>query len=205
MITYSICLCTYMYWNFRSYFSNCIYNSTIRNYNSIHFKQHDLLDTERGVGPLVGVTGELNIPGIGFGVDASALYSMRSGKVNYGEHLAWSSLGYGNETVKMHYIDVPINLKFKWHKMNGLEEKIMPLVYAGPTFSFLAAKNCTDLNSYSPVSVYVHFGLGCELMRRVQVAVDYSFGVGETLHTHLLDENVAKNRTWSAHVTYFIK
>ena len=55
------------------------------------------------------------------------------------------------------------------------------------------------------MSVYLHFGVGAEIARRVQVTAGYGFSIGETFHTKLLDENVAKNRTWNATVTYYLK
>ena len=65
--------------------------------------------------------------------------------------------------------------------------------------------NHGDLNKYSPVSVYLDMGVGCELMERVQLRGGYNFSIGQTLHTKLLDENVAKNRTWYFNVTWFFK
>ena len=174
-------------------------------YNEIHFKQNKIINTDRGFGPFAGVTGEMNIPGIGFSVDASLFYAMRTGKIHYGEHKAWSSLGYDSENCQMHSIDVPLNLKFKYHYLNGLEDKLMPMVFFGPTFSFLVGKNLEKVNSYKPVSVHLHFGLGVELWRRVQIQGAYNFSIGETLRTKLLDENAAKNRFWTISATYYFK
>lgn len=175
------------------------------NYNNTHFKHNKFITVDNAFGPVVGVTGEMNIAGVGFGLDASLLYSMRSSKIHYGDYKVWSSLGLGNEVCRMHYIDLPINLKFKYHKLNGLENKIMPIIFAGPTFSFLAGKNLGEVNKYSPVSVLIHFGLGMELYRRWQLNASFGFSVGETFRTRLLDENIAKNRCWNLSATYFFK
>ena len=175
------------------------------NINNIHFKQHDILPTKIMWGPQVGVTGEMNFAGIGFGVDGALLYSLKQGKVDYGYRDAWSWQGFGDETVAMHYIDVPLHLKFKWHKMDGLENTIMPLIYVGPQFSFQAYGNHRNLNSYPPVSVYLDMGVGIELFERLQVKVGYNFSFGQTFHTKLLDDNVAKNRTWYFNLTWFIR
>ncbi len=175
------------------------------NMNNIHFKHSEILNVDMGFTPQAGITGEMIIPGVGFSVDASLLYSWRSGKVNYGERVVWNDLGLGKETVNMHYIDVPLRLKFKYSKLNGLENKVMPLVYAGPTFSFLAGKNLKETNSYRPVSVYMSLGVGAELYKRVQVSASYNFSIGETLRTRVLDENIAKNRCWTIQATYFFE
>ena len=173
--------------------------------NEVHFKQQDIVPSKRAWGPQFGVTGEMNFSGIGFGVEGSALYTLKQGKVNYGERTVWSTLGAGNETVSMHYLDVPLHLKFKWHRLGGFESTLMPLVYVGPQFSFLIHGNHGNLNKYSPVSVYLDMGIGCELMERVQLRGGYNFSIGQSFHTKVLDDNVAKNRTWYFNVTWFLK
>ena len=175
------------------------------NYNNIHFKQKKLMETSDAFGPVAGVMGELNFAGVGFGIDAGLLYSLRSGKVNYGDHVTWSSQGLDNELCHMHYLDVPLHLKFKYHRLDGVENTIMPLVYAGPTFSFLLGKNLAEVNQYKPVSVQIQVGIGAELFRHWQLQVGYGFYVTESLRTRLLDENVARNRGWNATLTYYFK
>ena len=175
------------------------------NYNNIHFKQSDILDTDRGFGPVVGLTGELNFHGLGFGAQAALLYSLRNGKIHYDDRTVWSSLGIGAEKCNMHYLDMPIVLTFKYHKLGGTETTIMPMVFAGPTFSFLLGKNLKDINSYKTVSVYLQLGAGVELFEHLQLKASYNFSIGETLRTKLLDENAAKNRTWQLTATYFFK
>lgn len=173
--------------------------------NEVHFKQHDIVPSNRAVGPQLGVTGEMNFSGIGFGVEGSLLYSLKQGKVNYGERTVWESQGFGDEMVSMHYLDVPLHLKFKYNRLGGAESTIMPMVFVGPQFSFLMHGNHGDINKYSPVSVYLDMGLGCELMERVQLRGGYNFSIGQSFHTKMLDENVAKNRTWYFNVTWFLK
>ncbi len=173
--------------------------------NEVHFKQHDIVPSKRAVGPQLGVTGEMNFSGIGFGVEGSLLYTLKQGKVNYGERTIWESQGLGDEMVSMHYLDVPLHLKFKYNRLGGAESTIMPMVFVGPQFSFLMHGNHGDINKYSPVSVYLDMGLGCELMERVQLRGGYNFSIGQSFHTKMLDENVAKNRTWYFNVTWFLK
>ena len=175
------------------------------NMNTIHYKQTDILPSKMMFGPQLGVTGEMNFSGIGFGVEGGLLYSLKQGRVDYGSRQAWSSLGFGNETVSMHYLDVPLHLKFKYHNLGGFESTLMPLLYVGPQFSFLTYGNHKNLNSYPPVNVYLDMGLGIELMERVQVKGGYNFSIGQSFHTKLLDDNVAKNRTWYFNVTWFLK
>ena len=173
--------------------------------NEVHFKQSDIVPSKRAMGPQLGVTGEMNFSGIGFGVEGSLLYTLKQGKVNYGDRTVWSTLGAGNETVSMHYLDVPLHLKFKFNRLGGAESTIMPMAFVGPQFSFLMHGNHGELNKYSPVSVYLDMGIGCELMERVQLRGGYNFSVGQSFHTKVLDDNVAKNRTWYFNLTWFLK
>ena len=176
------------------------------NYNEIHFKQTDIFESDRMFAPSVGVTGDLMIPGVGFGFDASLLYTMRQGRLHLGDKRVWESQGLGNEVARQHYIDLPINLKFRYSKLGGFESTLMPFVYAGPTFSFLVGHNKVgDALRYTSVNVQLHAGIGVELFNRVQVSGGYSFSVGQNLGTKLLDEHVAKYRTWFIQATYFFK
>ncbi len=176
------------------------------NYNEIHFKQSDLFESDRMFGPSIGVTGDMMIPGVGFGIDASILYTMRQGRLHLGDRRVWESLGLGNEVARQHYIDVPLNLKFRYSKLGGLESTLMPFIYAGPTFSFLVGHNKVgDALKYTGVNVLLHAGIGVELFNKVQVSGGYSFSVGQNLGTKLLDDNVAKHRTWFVQATYFFK
>ncbi len=175
------------------------------NINEVHFKQQDIVSTSRMWGPQLGVTGEMNFSGIGFGAEASLIYTLKQGKVNYGERTMWKAVGAGRETVAMHYIDVPLHLKFKYNRLNGLENTIMPMLFVGPQFSFLPYASHKELNSYPPVNVYLDMGAGIELMEHLQIRVGYNFSIGQSFHTKLLDENVAKNRTWYINATWFLK
>ena len=175
------------------------------NMNSIHFKQSDIMTVDRGYAPKGGIMGELNIPGVGFAAEAGLLYSQRSGKLHLGDYKAWASQGLGNEMCRMHAIDVPVHLKFKYRNLRGVENTIKPMIYAGPTFSFLVGKNLRDVNQYKTVSVLLQVGVGAELFNQWQVSASYSFSVGETLRTQILDENIAKNRCWSVQAAYFFK
>ena len=175
------------------------------NFNEVHFKQTDIVPSKRAWGPQVGVTGEMNFSGVGFGVDGGLLYTLKQGKVNYGDRTIWSSVGAGDETVSMHYLDVPLHLKLKWRRLGGLENTIMPLIYAGPQFSFLVGGSNRNLNAYAPVSVYLDLGAGIEVIERWQLRAGYNFSIGQSFHTKLLDDNVAKNRTWYVNLTWFFK
>ncbi len=107
------------------------------NVNSLKFKQ-ELVPVGHSVGFQAGVMAEMMFPGIGFGIDFGLLYNMEGAKVNLGSRKLWASEGFGNENLNLHVIQIPLHLRFKWTRMNGLEDYIAPFVYGGPEFGILA-------------------------------------------------------------------
>lgn len=165
------------------------------------FKQ-DLVTVDRCVGATAGVQGELMFPGIGFGIDIGLLYNQMGAKVNLGEREVWSSLGYGNERVWLHYIQIPLHLRFKYTRLNGLEEKIAPLIFGGPDFTILAAHGGCDAFDYAGGELGITAGAGVELWRNWQVTASYTWGMTYALKTKLLDDFSARNRHWTLRVAY---
>lgn len=169
---------------------------------TLKFKQ-DLISVDQSVGFQAGVQGEMMFPGIGFGVDIGLLYVQRGARVNLGEKLIWSSLGYTDPRVYLHYVEIPINLRFKWTRMNGLEDYVAPYVFGGPTLSLLAGHSSIDAFDYAGGDLGLQAGIGFEIMRRWQVQGSYNWGMTYALKTSLLDDFSARNRTWTVRVTYF--
>ena len=155
------------------------------NFNTFHWKE-PLLETHIRTGFHAGIMSEIMIPGIGVGVDAGLTYGMRSARVNFGEWEVWKSDGFGNENVVLHTVNIPLHLRFKYTRLEGLEETIAPLAFAGPVFSFNAAGNCKALEQ--PLgTISLDFGLGCELFQKLQVSVGYLWGLSYATRTVKLE------------------
>ena len=170
--------------------------------SSLNFKQ-DLVGVSDAVGYTAGIQGELMFPGIGLGLDIGLLYNQLGAKVNLGDRKVWSSLGYGNERVYLHYVQVPFHLRFKWTKMNGLEERIAPFVYFGPDLTLLAAHGNCDAFDYAGGEVGLTAGFGFEILQKWQISAAYTWGLTYSLKTKLLDDFSARNRHWAVRLTYF--
>lgn len=168
---------------------------------TLSFKQ-DLFTVDQSVGYQAGVQGELMFPGIGFGIDIGLLYTQRGATVNLGQREIWSSDGYGRERSYLHYIELPIDLRFKWTRMNGLEDYVAPYVFGGPTFSFLAAHSDIKAFDYAGADLGVQAGIGFELWKRWQVQGSYTWGMTYALKATKLTDFSARNRTWSIRVAY---
>lgn len=170
--------------------------------NKLKFKQ-DLVPVSNVVGYSAGVVGETIFPGIGIGVDLGLLYNQQGALVDLGSRKVWSSLGYGNEHVYIHNINIPVHLRLKYTRLNGLEDKIAPIVYGGPEFDIQIAHGKCDAFKYSGGDLGLSVGIGAELYRRWQVTAGYTWGMTYALKTKLLDEFSAQSRQWNVRVVYF--
>lgn len=169
---------------------------------TLKFKQ-DLVSVDQSLGYQAGVQCEMMFPGIGFGIDFGLMYDQRGATVNLGEKKIWASEGYGKERAYLHYIAIPIDIRFKWTRMNGLEDYVAPYVFGGPVLSIMAAHSSVDAFKYAGGDLGVQAGLGFEIMKRWQVQASYTWGMTYSLKTKLLDNYSARNRTWSVRVTRY--
>ena len=171
------------------------------NISTMKFNQ-SLIKVDQVCNFSVGVTGELMIPGIGFGVDGSLLYTQLGGKLHLGDYPVWSNDGYTTPRTYQHYLEIPLNLKFKYTNLNGIENTIAPIAFAGPTFTILMAHSNIEAIKYAGGEFSMHIGLGAELFRKVNVTTSYNWGLTYALETYKLDQYSAKNRYWRVAVTY---
>lgn len=134
------------------------------------------------IGPML----EVMIPVIGLGVDASILYSQKG-------------LGVNTKNIKNDYIDVPVNLKWKF----GLPI-IKVYVVAGPYVGFrIGGDKVWDIPNIISTQLEaknfnagLNFGAGIELIKHLQVGATYGLGLTEDYSVSKLNMN-GKNRGWS--------
>lgn len=171
---------------------------------TLKFKQ-DLVDVKRTFSGQAGVQGEVIFPGLGFGVDVGMIYSQLGAKVNLGQRKIWACQGYGDERVRLHTLQIPLHLRFKWTRMSGLEEIVAPFVYGGPDFDILLGHGKCDAFSYAGGGLSLTAGGGFELFQRYQVSFFYTWGMTYALKTQLLDNFSAKSRSMGVRFAYFFK
>ena len=178
------------------------------NINTLKFKQ-DLIDINTVVAGQAGVQAEMMFPGIGFGIDFGLLYNMEGANVDLGSRKIWSSDGFKKTDVTLHMIQIPFHLRFKWTRMNGIEDYIAPFVYGGPDFSFMVAHNSIKGNAgvpnpfnYAGGDLGLTAGGGFELYKRWQVSVQYTWGMTYLLKTRKLENFSAQNRQLAVRVAY---
>ena len=170
--------------------------------NRLVFKQ-DLVDVTQQVGYMAGIQGELMFPGIGVGIDLGLLYNQQGAMVKLGQKEIWASEGYGSERVYLHNIQISVHLRFKYTRLNGIEDKIAPIVFGGPEFNIQVAHGRCDAFKYSGGDLGLTAGVGAELFRRWQVTGSYTWGMSYALKTKLLDDFSAQSRQWTVKVAYF--
>lgn len=168
----------------------------------LKFKQ-DLITIDQSVGGSAGIVGEMMFPGIGFGIDLGLLYTQRGATLHLGERKIWESDGYGDERCYLHYVEIPINLRFKYTNLAGIEDYVAPFIFGGPAISFLAAKSDINALEYAGGELGLTAGFGLEIFKKWQVSGSYTWGMTYALKTKLLDDFSAKNRTWNVKVAYF--
>lgn len=177
----------------------------------LKFKQ-DLFDVSQKVAFQAGIQGELMFPGLGFGMDIGLLYNQMGARTDLSQRKIWSADGFRNVHTCLHMITIPVHLRFKWTRMNGLEDYIAPFVYGGPDFSIMAGHNSIKGNKgvknpwiYSGGDLGLTVGGGAEIYRRWQVSLQYTWGMTYLLKARKLDDFSARNCQWAVRVAYFFK
>ena len=172
------------------------------NGSTLHWKQ-DLAHTSSLVGFQAGLLGELMIPGIGFGIDLMLRYNMHGAHVDFGEHKVWAIDGIKNQNVWFHTLEIPLNLKFKWTRMNGFERTLAPFIYGGPVFNFTLATNKAPALQHPVGYVAMQVAAGVELFEHYQISGGYSWGVSYQTRTIKLDNYSASPQGAFINLAYF--
>ena len=160
------------------------------NISSVHLNS-DILKADNVTGFQIGPMIETTIPLIGVGLDAAILYSQKGMDVK-------SETGTSTN-VKTDYIDVPVNLKWKF----GLPI-IKGYLAAGPYIGFRVGGDkfweipgsVVGQVKAKNFSAGLNFGAGVELISHLQVGINYGLVLTDNYSAEKYDLN-AKNRGWS--------
>lgn len=165
------------------------------NFSNFYWKEK-LVSSRTLAGFSAGVMGEVMIPGIGFGIDMALKYTNKGSRTPFGDHEIWKSDGYGNETIRYHVIQVPIDVRFKWTRMNGLEHYIAPIVFGGPSFNFNVGHSKCGAVDIPAASVGLQCGIGAEFLERYQLTAGYLWDLSHDVKTKKLDDFTARMQGW---------
>lgn len=173
------------------------------NFTKQHFKQ-DLIEVEGGLGFSAGVMGELMFPGIGFGMDFGLNYEQHSSKMHFEQREIWASDGFGTTTTTIHTLQIPVSLRFKYTRLNGVEQKIAPFVYGGPVFNIQCGHSSTPMLEYAGGSVGLQANIGVELFQKFQISGGYYWDLTYEAKTRKLENFSCRPEGWTVKVVYFI-
>lgn len=133
-----------------------------------------VFDASNRTGFFVGPTIKVQLPLIGLGIDASALYDQREAKIKVGNTTT-------KETLRSQAINVPINLRYGW----GLSSMANIFLFAGPQFGFNVGDKDQKITESSTWSVKnsnfsLNFGAGVTLLSHLQLTANYNVVCGKT-------------------------
>ena len=151
----------------------------------------------------IGPTVEIMFPVMDFGVEASILYNNNKMDVAYLEDSSTPI------KVTNHYIDIPVNLKYKF----GLISPVKIYAAAGPYAKIhvggddIKFANVTDDIKAKTFEAGVNLGLGVELFKRLAVGVNYGIQLTDDYSTNQPKWSDALNNKdglWSIQATVYL-
>lgn len=159
----------------------------------------DYLNTFR-----LGPTVEVMLPGMNFGVEASLLYNNDRMDVSY-------ITADVREEIKVtnHYLDIPLNLKYKF----GLILPIKIYAAAGPYAKIhlsgdnVKFKNVPEEFKSKAFEAGINIGVGAELFSKFAVGVNYGIILTDNYSVNTPDWGGAlndKNGTWSVGIAFYL-
>lgn len=178
------------------------------NISDLKFNQN-IVNIDPHVGPAAGIQAEMMFRGIGFGLDLGLMYNQLGATAALGDKEIWASQGIkGKQAMTLHYIQLPLHLRFKWTRMNGFERKLAPFAFGGPEFNILAGHSKIEgTGGAKPIEFAggdagLTAGLGVELFQHWQVSGAYTWGMSYAVKSAQLDNWTADNRSWTIRVSY---
>ena len=133
----------------------------------------DAAGTVKGrAGFFIGPTVKFTLPIVGLGIDASAVYAQREGKVGEGS---------AEQTIKSQSIQIPINVRYGM----GLGDLLEVFAFAGPQFGFNVGSNKkieewdTEWTLKS-ANLSANLGIGLTVLSHLQAKFNYNWALGKT-------------------------
>lgn len=161
--------------------------------NSLKFNK-DVVSSDNRAGFTGGLMTEFTVPIVNIGFDASVLYANRS--IEFQE-TATSPV----EKYKRHYIDIPVNFKYKIG-LPLIGKVLTPYLTTGPDFSFLVSKsNLGDAVKSRRFDCAWTVGAGIQLVNHVQIGATYGFGLTKSASQESA-LYTGKNRCWTITAAY---
>lgn len=163
----------------------------------------------------VGPSVEFMFPVLNLGVDASVMYNNESMNVKTIGNMS-------NLKISNHYIDIPVNLKYKF----GIISPLKVYVAAGPYAKIRVGSDelkfsninldadFDDLIESKPIEAGINLGLGADIINRVQIGFSYGIKLTDNFYSEkddligdnglsLLKALNGKKGTWSLNAAVY--
>ena len=151
----------------------------------------------------IGPTAEIMLPVIDFGVEASLLYNNNRMNVE-DDGSVWQKVEVTN-----HYLDIPVNLKYKY----GLILPVKLYVAAGPYARIHLSgddKKLSDISDDLKAKSFeagINLGLGVEVFKRLAIGVNYGMQLTDNYSVNKPEWKDALNNKdgfWSIQATVYL-
>ncbi len=147
------------------------------------------LDGENRTGFFAGITADFTLPMVGFGADVSVLYDNK---------VAGTSVGDKEINKTLHYIDIPINVKYTI----GFSSLASVYVATGPQFAFNVGDRSWALSELNrnwelKTSEFSwNVGAGITVRSHIRLGYNYNIAVGKTadLKVPELGQDIVKGK-----------
>ncbi len=132
----------------------------------------DVIDASNRTGFFVGPTVRFNLPIVGLGLDASALYDQRDAK------LKDSEAGAVEKKISRKSINIPINARYSI----GLGTFGSVLFFAGPQFSFnVGDKEIKEIDwKWKSSELSFNLGAGLMFLSKIEITANYNIVCGKS-------------------------
>lgn len=176
------------------------------NLSTFHFRQEGLVEASQSFNPHAMLNCEFIFTHFGLGIDFGLGYTMTGGIVTLDKPI-WAVNGFGRERVMIHNIMIPVHLRYKCTQLQGVENIIAPIVYAGPEFNIQVGHSRHERNGqkafqFSGGDVALACGIGVELIKCIQITVGYTSSVTYAMRTAQLEDFTAVTQGWTFRVGY---
>lgn len=130
----------------------------------------DVVDASNRTGFFIGPTVRFNLPIIGLGIDASALYDQRDAKLDVE--------GFGDKKISRKSINIPINARYGV----GLGTFASVFLFAGPQFSFnVGDKDIKEIDwEWKSSELSFNVGAGLMFLKKLEISANYNIVCGKS-------------------------
>lgn len=147
---------------------------------------------ENRAGFYVGPTVKFQLPIVGLGIDASALYDQRQARVTADE---------GSSILTSKTIAIPVNARYGW----GSASMVNVFLFAGPQVAFNVSKDKENYE-WKKASLSINVGLGCTLFTHYEIRANYNIACtknGESIIDYKNVKESTKYNSWQIGVGYY--